>query len=63
MKQNIIRELVKVTDTKDRSPLKKAKTDKNNIMQMKMANYAIDFLQNFEPNLTLLNEIIYTTTR
>ena len=77
MKQNIIRELAKVTitDIKDRAPLKNEnnkKNDKNNLMQIKVknpppqkkTNYAIeDLLQDFRPNLTLLNKNPVTLTQ
>ena len=48
---------------KDRAPLKRQKKKKNDhyLMLIKLANSAIEDLQDFKPNLMLLNEIIYVT--
>ena len=66
MEQNIIRELTMVTNTnmKDRASLKrKYQNGKYNLMQIKVANYAReDLQQDFKPKLILLNEIRYMTT-
>ena len=38
------------------------KNDKNDLIQIKVANYAIeDNLQDFKPKFTILNKIIYVT--
>ena len=63
MIQNITKEFARETniDWKDSAPLKKIKKLTSNLMQIKVANYAIDLLQDVKPNITLLNEILYTT--
>ena len=46
---------------KDGAP-QKIKNDLDNQRQIKVAKYAIEnVIQNFKPNFTLLNEIIYAT--
>ena len=57
MKQNMIIELAKVTNARQ-STFRKFLECQNNLMQIKMANFPIkDLLQDFKPNLTLLNKI------
>ena len=54
MKQNIIREITRVTNSniRYRAPLKNLK------MQIKLAN---NIIEDFTQNLTLLNEMIFAT--
>ena len=65
MKENIIRELAKLTNRdmkdSDRVSLKKSKYDKNTLMQINLVNDTIEILlQTVKLNFRPLNEIIRT---
>ena len=47
---------------KDRQSLVKVKSNKQALKQIKIANYAMkEILENLEPDLTELNQLIYAT--
>ena len=64
VKSEIIREYAKVKniEMKDRQSLVKIRNNKQALKQIRIANYAMkEILEEFEPDLTELNQLIYAT--
>ena len=60
-KQSIIRELAKKTNTDMKGRVTFFFYYKNKLMQINLANYAIENQKDFKPNLTFLNKIIHVS--
>jgi len=64
VKNEIIREFAKIKniEMKDRQSLVKIRNNKQALKQIKIANYAMkEILEEFEPDLTEMNQLIYAT--